>query len=116
MKVEILKDGPRLRLEAQSGADLEKLFNLVELGGPVGWVARERTLESGLPFKRDFDSQGLAYITTRGVEVLWALELNLDWLRDGAPANAESQLRANAASRLGHSMLDAFELVCRNPQ
>lgn len=115
MKVEFLKNRTGLRLEAQSGADLETLFDLVELGGPLSGAQRERALEGSLPFKRDFDSQGLAYITVRGVEVLWALEVNLDWLSYAEPADAAKQLRANAAARLGHSLLDAFELVCSRP-
>lgn len=118
MKLLIEDGGNDLLLRAETPSDLDALWRLTDpvQGGPF---ARERLLRvpaADLGF--DHAMQGECWMCgddapdARGVRSVGAaLRLRFDWLIYREPPSAEWQLRAETASRLGHGLLNAFELV-----
>ena len=112
MKCSIEEGGTMLLLEAQCCEDLEVLSDLVGVhaNGPLSQAVRVITPEGDLPFKLTHPL-GQCWLDGTGLRVMSALRVRLAWLAYSSPKDSREQLRADAAARIGHGILDALELV-----
>ena len=112
MKVNVLFEENEMCLRAQSQRDLEFLHKMQGIHTPGPWAHAEF---SNLTFEElGFDPKdaGKQY-ALQGLEpcVMAWVRLKLDWLTYAQPAPADSQLRAEAAKRIGYRVLDIMKLV-----
>lgn len=106
------KSPGQLHMEAESAAELEVIASLVH-GGPLAGATWLRVPEDQLPFPRE--REGIT--TLIGVPcVVVGLQLQANMLVYKAAHTPAEQLRADTAARIGHSLLDAFELLGAHPK
>ncbi len=97
-----------LAMTAENAADLRVIGDLVNFG-PLQKAQLVKVPEGELPFERS-KNDGMTTLIG-GAAVVIGVKLNLEWLTYAEPLSAARQLRTNTAARLGHSLLDAFELL-----
>lgn len=103
-----------LVMEAQNDHDLEMLFALsFEQGALLHRAEKVVVAAKELGFAWDGSSGESWPQGDGGRRVCNALRLDMR-CRLQMPLSAAQQLRADTASRVGHSLLDAFELLGRN--
>lgn len=112
MKLDIFSEQNKICLRAESQDDLDFLHKMqgIHTAGPW-WHAEFINLTfDALGF--DPKDAGKQY-ALHGQQpcVMAGVTLRLDWLTYAEPAPAETQLRAEAAKRIGYRVLDIMKLV-----
>lgn len=112
MKLTIENDGTQLLLQAETPAELDFLEKMEGMQERGRWADAEFRLVRSNELGFAHENAGKRYCVSGMPErVMAAVRLNVDWLSYMKPKTIEEQLRANAAARIGHSLLDGFELV-----
>lgn len=116
MKLAIDKDGAVLVLRAETPADLDFLEKMQGVHERGPWYDAGFQVVDCADLGFDHCMAGKAYVTDGKVTRVMAMaHLKLDWLSYTEPKTPEQILRANTAARIGHSLLDGFELIGRHP-
>lgn len=122
MRVTIESDGAALLFSAECHSDLDYIERMRGVHRPGPWSAGEFIKVGVAELGFDHGGHGASYAfgegepDGRGVyAVLGAVRLRADWLTYKEPLSAERQLRAKTATSLGHGLLNALELIRRQP-
>jgi hypothetical protein len=115
MKLTIQSGGAMLHLRAETPFELEFLEKMQGSHEPGPWHDAEFRLVGYEELGFDHLRAGKHYhVGDKPKRVMAEVKLNPEWLVYSKPKTIEERLRANAAARIGHSLLDGFELIRGN--
>lgn len=117
MKMTVLNEGAQLRIEAENDADLAVVCWLAFDHDPRARLGR--ALQLWRPSNEAESRKDVLASCLRGEgwKLCYGLELDMARLSyvETLPA-PEQTLRADTAARIGHALLDGFELLWRDAQ
>ena len=113
MKLEIERSGATVLLRAETPDDLDFLERMRGIHQPGPWGQGEFIKIPVAELGFEATGAGCSWMgrDQRINATLGAVRLRMDWLTYQAPVDAEKKLRADAAARVGHSLLDALDLA-----